>query len=97
MLLSTLFGGNVRRMKCKRSYNDTKYERWDWGIGTRSGAFALKSMLPYLRVKRAEAELALSFQATMNRRRGPKKVEQETLEFPLRLEDPIRLVEGYRA
>jgi hypothetical protein len=62
-LLRELFGGSVR----------PEQNAWKWrACGPTAGA-ALREMLPYLRVKRGQAAVAVSFQARKLPARGPKR------------------------
>jgi hypothetical protein len=56
------FGGSVRI----HEGTGNQKRRWDWDISTRQAKYFLELVLPYLRMKRPQAELALKFQ---NRRK----------------------------
>jgi hypothetical protein len=62
------FGGVVIHLSGKKSYGRGEYSRWDWKCGTAQAATALERMLPFLIVKKEQAELALKFQASMSRK-----------------------------
>ena len=56
------FGGVFRKLKLPEG-NPTHKEQWGWKVrGTMAVEF-LKSIMPYLKLKKAEAELALLFQS----------------------------------
>jgi hypothetical protein len=57
-ILSALFGGNVRKRKVK---SPLRTHCWEWTISTMQAAHALQQMLPYLVVKREQAEIAIRF------------------------------------
>jgi hypothetical protein len=54
------FGGNITRRKC---YDDKWGEQWGWAVQSRRASSVLKEVLPYLVVKRTQAELAIQLQA----------------------------------
>ncbi len=57
-LLKFHFGGSVH----KRDFRNRGWQiQWAWSIHTKGAGFFLKSILPYLKIKRNEAELALEF------------------------------------
>lgn len=62
-LLLELFGGSI----------GTEDEAWKWRACGPTAGEALKEMLPYLRVKRSQAEIAISFQARRLPSRGPQR------------------------
>lgn len=54
---------------------------WEWSLETKQAGEFLKLVLPYLRIKRPEAELALQFQARKTRRgRGGIPDKEATVE-----------------
>lgn len=59
------FGGSLRYQEGKRSYDRGVYRRWDWRVASREAAAFLRAVRPLLRIKGEEADVALSFQATM--------------------------------
>ena len=52
------FGGSIRSDKQKGNRKDA----WEWCLGTRQALEFLKQILPYLQIKRPQAELAVEFQ-----------------------------------
>ena len=59
--LKSLFGGQVR---CTRSYGNRR-PSFVWTLHAALAEKALRALLPYLIVKKAEAELALQYRATI--------------------------------
>lgn len=53
------FGGYVN---CTREKRENRKDRWQWMIVDGKAAEFLKSILPYLQIKRPQAELAIKFQ-----------------------------------
>ena len=45
-------------------------DQWEWKIYGHQAKEFLKAIVPYLKIKRAEAELAIEFQGSMSRRKG---------------------------
>ena len=72
------FGGFVCKVK---SYKLHHKQRWAWKISSREALAFLKVILPYLKLKRGEAELAIKFQESRrgrgNRVTGAEKVLEE--------------------
>lgn len=54
-----------------------KRAAYRWCISSREAIPFLKAVLPFLIVKRAEAELGIAFQSTKHY--GPKRLSQETI------------------
>jgi hypothetical protein len=80
-ILYGLFGGYIFQVKSARA--------WTWDIRCGAAGDALEALLPYLRYKRPQAELALQFQARRglvydpdlrrNRSRDPEQDERDYL------------------
>jgi hypothetical protein len=75
------FGGRVYYSVGKRSYDDGQYGRWNWELSSARAATFLAAIRPWLIVKAEEADLALKFQATMNRKTGRSPISAEVTEF----------------
>ncbi len=61
------FGGSICSHKpSKEGYRPT----WNWELTTAPAAEVLRSLLPYMRTKRAQAELLIYFQDTRGDNRG---------------------------
>ncbi len=61
-LFKGYFGGSVQ----PRVFLDSKYQdSWQWKLYTREALNFLETLLPYLRVKKAEAELGIVFQKSL--------------------------------
>lgn len=56
--LKFCFGGSVNRMTCEVGHR----QRWQWHAVGNNAYMFLVSVFPYLRLKKAEAELAIKFQ-----------------------------------
>jgi len=69
--ISSKFGGNVRHLVAKRSYDKGKYSRYDWSLACNNAVSFLKKIRPWLHVKIEQADIAIEFQATMDKRRKP--------------------------
>jgi len=52
------FGGSVNKMTCETGYR----QRWQWHAEGSNAYEFLTSILPYIKLKKAEAELAIQFQ-----------------------------------
>lgn len=77
--LQRLYGGSIQ-------HNGGGIEKWV--ITTQQAAVALEHMLPYLRVKREQAEIALAFQSRRRPRgrKDPGQDERDELDhFAIRL------------
>jgi hypothetical protein len=59
------YGGSMRFVKGKRSYDRGIYERWNWIISTAAAADFLRIIYPYSIVKQKEILIALAFQDSM--------------------------------
>jgi len=89
--LQERFGGRIRRSIAKRSYDRGLYARWDWILSSQNGATFLRAVLPYLIVKRREAEIALDFVSTLSLvRPGSKKLPAWIQEKRAKLYGEIR-------
>lgn len=80
------FGGHISDNSHSPSY---KRQRpcWAWRVTTREAGRFLKSIYPYLRIKKNQAEIAIEFQEHMSSFAGNKALSKETLEMR----------EGYRS
>jgi len=67
------YGGTIYKQTGKRNANWK--DSWVWIIGDRHALAFLELILPYLKIKRPQAELAMQFQKA--RRRGCKKSDEE--------------------
>lgn len=75
------YGGSLKRYTHKRSYGDKlPYGRWDWILSTNGAVIFLRDILPYLLLKKDEAELAISFQESMMIT-GRQKLSDNVIEF----------------
>jgi hypothetical protein len=86
--LQELFGGFIK------SYQATRYTRkyhLHWGLSSIKATNALRAMLPYLTVKREQAELALKFQDIKNEPKPRDRATGRMLTF-----DKTRHREMYR-
>lgn len=72
-LLSQRFGGRVIRVEPTQPNRLVHYR---WGIVGRMAATALRTVLPYLLVKKGQAELAIAYQSSINARRGGQPVSE---------------------
>ena len=71
------FGGSV----CvKKKWIANQKQQWGWDLSTRQASEFLKLILPYLRIKRPQAELALKFQARRKYRGGGTNARRMTEE-----------------
>ena len=61
--LKFIFSGSVSKMTCEEG----RRQRWQWHALGKNASLFLVAVLPYLKLKRAEAELAIQFQ---NARQG---------------------------
>ncbi len=71
------FGGAaVRKSQFRRSYDQAKYTRYDWGLAAQQAGAFLRIIRPYLIVKADEADVALTFLDTIDlaRRKTPSDV-----------------------
>ena len=73
--LSSRFGGNVRHLVAKRSYDKGKYSRYDWSLACTNAAEFLRKVRPWLLVKGDQADIAIQFQNTMTRKAKPTPPE----------------------
>lgn len=70
--LISRFGGSIRFVRGKRSYDHSRYyERWNWVISTRAAMQFLLITRPFLIVKAEQADLAFAFADTMYGRSSP--------------------------
>jgi hypothetical protein len=74
MLAKELFGGMIGSYKPKNDKHKTQYQ---WYLSNDLAVVFIKTILPYLLVKRAQAELALEFIAEYKKNIGGKKVTME--------------------
>jgi len=54
------FGGNIKIIKPR---NDKAKEAWEWYLAGESAVSCLKFVLPYLHIKKPQAELGIKFQS----------------------------------
>ena len=74
LFLSSLWGGHTL-VCCKPKGN--KRAAYRWSLGGNQAVRFLKAVLPFLIIKRAEAELGIEFQSS--KRKSPKRLSQETI------------------
>ncbi len=74
--LKMLFGAGTVRLK---EYPKSKRQSpcWEFRIFSRKAYTALKLVLPYLNLKRPEAELAISFQESKFGKSGGKRTDEQ--------------------
>ena len=65
--LKFCFGGSV----LQRNQIGNRKTRYDWALATKQAGDFLKLVLPYLKIKRPQAELALKFQSRRRYRGNP--------------------------
>ena len=74
LFLSLNFGGGVRLIES----NSPKHKDcWCWEISSRKAVKFLSAILPYLRIKHPQAELAISFQSRKHYYGSNKKTKAE--------------------
>ena len=61
------FGGNIRNQKPS---NQRAKLKWVWRVESRKASEIIKLLLPYLQIKRPQAELAIKFQSRKRNRGG---------------------------
>jgi len=71
-----LFGGGV--YKYKRRINTHK-DKWQWCLSTKPSIVFLRAVYPYLRLKKAEALLALEFQQRIKGSNKPLTVKEKSI------------------
>ena len=59
--LKFYFGGRVNKSSARR---ERWKDQWQWHLGSDDAVAFLKAILPYLKLKREEAELAIEFQSS---------------------------------
>jgi hypothetical protein len=72
--LSLNFGGGVRLIASK---NPKHKDCWCWEISSRKATKFVSAILPYLRIKQPQAELAISFQSRKHYYGGNEKLNSE--------------------
>jgi hypothetical protein len=70
-----LFGGNISYQKPRTKMRHGLYR---WQASTKNASKIIKEMLPYLRVKRPQAEILLEFQKIKDRPRSEKRIRSGT-------------------
>ena len=83
LLLRELFRGNIYKQSPRGGNSAISY---GWYASTGASGVALHAMLPYLIVKKEQAEIALSFYAMIHKDIGQKKPRLTELEKQERLE-----------
>lgn len=78
-LLKEIFGGSYYIRK-KYSYSPNKKPLGMWSISCLKAENVIKCLLPYLRVKRPQAELALEYRKEMEKHRFKRKKNFDRLE-----------------
>lgn len=71
------FGGSLTYYKSKQK---NRQDQWAWRITSNQALGFLKLILPYLTIKRPEAELAIAFQEAPYRVKPNKTDEQKALD-----------------
>lgn len=73
---SLAFGGSIRVSNFnKKSWK----QQWQWSTSCQKAEATLKVLLPYLKLKKAQAELALEFQKSRSFKRGLNAVNEAEL------------------
>lgn len=68
------WGGNV----ASHWRSLSRFRQWEWQLGSKKASIMLQTILPYLHLKRPQAELAIKFQqAKFPRGRGHDKTAEE--------------------
>lgn len=75
--LKMSYGGNILRPKISREAHPTWKQPWRWTIYDKHAAEFLELVLPYLQLKRPQAEIAITFLTKKNER--PKTEAQIVL------------------
>lgn len=70
--MKELFGGQIYT---KAPCSTTKHQQWDWQIWALCAEKALRELLPFLLVKKEQAETALLARTYMKKRRGKYNIE----------------------
>jgi hypothetical protein len=87
--LQAMFGGKVRNAGAV--HNGTSQNHFQWQLSTREMAVVIPWLMPYLTVKREEAEIVLAYAATVKRSRpGRKTLSPEEIEYRQVLVDRLR-------
>jgi hypothetical protein len=77
-LFITLFGGVTKRRLVP--YKGSLKCQYQWQTSSKSAELVLRELLPFLRCKKAEAELALEFRATFRPQFGDRSKNSPELE-----------------
>lgn len=89
-IFERLFGGTIHRRVTQ--YRGTPRAQYTWQASSGAAESALRQMLPFLRTKRDEAEMALEFRATFrpqfgNRSKNTPEVEEKRRAMMISLQD----------
>jgi len=74
--LRETYGGSIIE---QTKYRPANYKRcWSWRVTSRKADKFLKAILPYLKLKKAQASLAIEFQKTRRNHGSIRKTQEET-------------------
>jgi len=94
--LKAEFGGCVSKWPCPPELIGKRREHWRFGISQRMCAKFLEQLLPYLRLKRPRAELALEFQRRMQpNATHAKPLSDEELKIRESFSERMRVLNGH--
>jgi len=79
-VFALIFGGSVRARPRPPSMKTNSRDGWVWSQSGESAAETLKLMIPHMICKKAQAEIAVEFQA-LKGRRGPNAYENPQEHF----------------
>jgi hypothetical protein len=91
-LFVELFGGTMKKRLL--NYRGTKRALFTWQTSSACAERALREMMPFLIVKRDEAEVALRFRATFRPQHGERS--KNSPEVELAREEMMRLLQSMR-
>jgi hypothetical protein len=85
--LRNCFGGSI--VTSKRASGLNQKQCWQWQAKDRIAERALKSVFPFLRLKKEQAELALKFRSLINSKQGSKRLTEDELQARKIIRDTI--------
>ena len=87
----SLFGGGLYKQKRRK---DTHKDKWQWCLSTKASVLFLKTLYPYLRLKKAEALLAIEYQQRIKGSNKPLTVSEKSIrdDYYLRMRDLKRVI-----
>lgn len=91
-LLSSLFGGNIKMVHDKTKIEKGLFPGYSWDLTSKKATKALKKILPFLRIKKEQAEIVLRYQSRIDHAKHGQKLSDHEIEIRQKIANRLKFL-----